>query len=118
MKTVRKYENIEMELPKLPSVLLETIQSEFLEIQKLDKSCLKYNEVVKMRPEMLNAVYVIFSKFIKREEHKYEKFIFVDADGKVVMHMSGEDMELYGLLEPQCGLKLTEEYEHALAQHG
>ena len=115
MKTIKKYDNIESELPLLPSVLLETIQSEFLEIQKLDKTCMKYNSVTKKMPELLEATYVVFSKFIKREEHKYEKFIFVNDQGKIISSMNGQDMELYGLLEPQCGLKLSEEYEHTIA---
>ena len=117
MKTIKKYDNIESELPLLPNVLLETIQSEFLEIQKLDRECVKFNSVSTKMPELLDATYVVFSKFIKKEEHKYEKFIFVNDQGKIIASMSGQDMELYGLLEPQCGLKLSEEYEHAVTEH-
>lgn len=113
MQIVKKYVNIESKFPMLPNILLDSIQSEFLEIQKLDKRCLEHNEVIKTVPELLNADYVIFSKYIKKAEHKYEKFVFVDEQGKMITNLSGQDMELYGLLEAKCGLNLTPEYERS-----
>ena len=114
MSGVNKYENIEKELPKLPEVLLNTIQSDVLEIRRVDKSCDKYLSACDKIPKLKNAYYVVYSKYIKKRDHKYEKFIFLDKEGAEICDVSGLDMELHGLLS--CNnLSLSEEYEDFLA---
>lgn len=110
MGTMKKYTNIEKEFPKLPRVLQDAIQSEFLDIKRLDCGCNKYTWACRAFPELDNAAYVVFSPFIKRSDHRYETFVFVDKYGEIVCHVSGNDMELYGLLKPCLHLSLSEEY--------
>lgn len=111
MNSVDKYENIQNELPKLQKVLLDAIQSDFLEIQSVDNTCEKYIDACKKIPELKKARFVVYSKYIKKSDHRYEKFIFLDAEGHEVCHVSGQDMQLYGLLSPCMNLSLSKEYE-------
>ncbi len=109
MTRVDKYDHLEQELPKLPKVLLNTIQSEVLEIKKVDKSCDKFKKISQKYPELNEAEYVVYSSYVKKSDHKYEKFIFLDKDGEELCDLSGMDFELYGLL--LCvGIPYTEEY--------
>lgn len=107
---MKKYTNIEKEFPNLPRVLQDTIQRDVLEIKRLDCDCDKYQNACGMYPELKHAAYVVFSPFIKRSEHRYETFVFVDKMGTIVCHISGNDMELYGLLKPCTNLSLSEAY--------
>ena len=110
MSSINKYENIEKELPKLPKILLNTIQSDVLEIRVVNKLCTKYLSLCDEIPEIKNAFYVVYSKFMDKSNHKFEKFIFLGEDGTEVCDVSGRNMELYGLL--LCSnLKLSEEYQ-------
>ncbi|MCW8894310.1 MAG: hypothetical protein OQK48_04750 [Sulfurimonas sp.] len=110
MNSVEKYENIEEVLPKLPKILLNTIQSDVLEIRKVNKLCKKYLSVCDKKPDIKNAVFVVYSKYIKKSDHSFEKFVFLDEQGAEICHVSGIEMDLYGLLE--CTkLELTEEYK-------
>ena len=110
MHIVEKYANIQNELPKLPKVLLNTIQSEVLEINKIDKACDKYADACDKFPELRNAKFVVFSKYINKANHKFERFIFLDEEGAEVCDISGVEMELYGLLS--CtDLSFSEEYK-------
>lgn len=114
MSNTEKYNNIEEELPKLPKVLLNTIQSDVLEIRSLDKSCGKYLKACSKIPEISDACFVVYSKYMDKSNHKYEKFIFLDKDGDELCDVSGQEMELYGLLT--CtNLSLSEEYEASLS---
>ena len=115
MSTIHKYENIQNELPKLQPVLLDAIQSDFLEIQSVQKDCEKYQKACHEIENLDKADFVIFSKYIKKSEHRYEKFIFVNKEGEEVCHVSGQEMELYGLLSPCMNLELSKEYEASLA---
>jgi len=108
---IDKYSNLEESLPQLQSVLRQSIQSDFLEIQKIDKACMKLKPVMEKTPELEDAVYVVFSRFIKKNEHKYETFIFLDKAGDTVAHISGKELSLYGALEPCINLNVSEEYE-------
>lgn len=108
-----KYENLQAELPKLPEVLLNTIQSECLEIRSLDKDCPKYIHACTKIPELKDAYYVVYSKYVEKVNHKYEKFIFLDQDGAEVCDVSGMQMELYGILHDCDNLSLSEEYIHS-----
>lgn len=112
MSNVVKYENIETELPKLPEVLLNTIQSECLEISSIDKECKKYIKTCEKIPELTQAEYVVYSKYIKKENHKYEKFLFLNSEGEEVCAVSGTEMELYGILHACDNLYESEEYKH------
>ena len=111
MKSVDKYENIQNELPELQSVLLDAIQSEFLEIQSVEKTCEKYVDACKALPSLKEAHFVVYSKYIRKADHRYEKFIFLNDKGKEVCNVSGQEMELYGLLGPCMNLALSKEYE-------
>ena len=114
MSTVLKYANIENELPKLQAVLLAAIQSDFLEIQSVERDCEKYLKACEQIKDLDKAYFVIYSKYIKKSDHRYEKFIFVDKEGREVCTASGQEMELYGLLSPCMSLELSKEYEASL----
>ncbi|MCF6309605.1 MAG: hypothetical protein L3J19_03890 [Sulfurimonas sp.] len=110
MSSVNKYKNIENELPKLPTVLLNTIQSDVLEIRMVDKTCEKYINACAKIHKLKDASYVVYSKYIDKNNHPYEKFIFLAEDGEELFDVSGVEMELYGLL--RCtNLSLSEEYQ-------
>ena len=110
MSSVEKYENIGKELPKLPEVLLNTIQSDVLEIKRVDKTCKKYISACAKISELANAHYVVYSKYMDKSNHKYEKFIFLGEEGEELFDVCGAEMELYGLLT--CSnLSLSEEYQ-------
>ncbi|RLA72331.1 MAG: hypothetical protein DRG24_03260 [Epsilonproteobacteria bacterium] len=108
---VDKYSNLEETLPQLQRVLRQSIQSEFLEIQKLDTACMKFKTVLEKKPELEKGVYVVFSRFIKKDEHKYETFVFLDDQGKTVANVSGRELELFGIMEPCINLNISEEFE-------
>ncbi len=110
MHRVEKYADIQKELPKLPKVLLNTIQSDVLEINRIEKTCEKYEDACSKIPALNDAHFVVYSKYIQKADHKFEKFIFLDKDGAEICDVSGVDMELYGLLS--CtNLSFSEEYE-------
>lgn len=115
MNDIPKYLNIEEELPKLPRVLLNTIQSDVLEVKRLDKRCEKYIKACSEISELKDAYYVVYSKYIEKSNHKYEKFIFLDKDGAEICDVSGTKLELYGLIS--CpNLSLSEEYKASLSK--
>lgn len=110
MKDISKYSNIKEELPKLPDVLLNTIQSDVLEIKSINEECEKYLEACSKIPELKEARYVVFSKYIDKANHQYEKFIFLGKEGEELFDVSGAEMELHGLLT--CtNLNYTDEYK-------
>ena len=118
MSTIEKYENIHQELPNLQDVLQEAIQSDFLEIKKVERDCDKYGEACEKHPGLKDAMYVIFSKYVKKAEHNQESFVFVDHTGKQVALVPGKDMALYGLLGSCFNLDLSKEYiEEIEASH-
>ena len=114
MSHVDKYANIQNELPELQKVLLDAIQSEFLEIQSIEKQCEKYQDACDKIKDLDKAHFVVYSKYIKKADHRYEKFIFLDEHGHEVCNVSGQEMELYGLLGPCMNLELSKEYEEAI----
>lgn len=115
MNHIQKYENIETELPELQKILLDAIQSDFLEIKGVNKECEKYLKACEEIPELQNAHFVVYSKYIKKSDHRYEKFIFLDTKGKEVCTVNGQEMALYGLLGPCMNLSLSKEYEAAFS---
>ncbi|WP_305530019.1 hypothetical protein [Sulfuricurvum sp.] len=110
MLGIEKYDNLKDVIPNLMPVLRDAIQSEFLEIKKINKECEKYIASCNHFPELTKAEYVIFSQHIKKNEHKYEMFVFIDAEGNMVRHVTGAEMELYGLLDSCANLHVSEEY--------
>lgn len=110
MHNIEKYDNLKDVMPKLQPVLVEAIQSEFLEIKKINKECEKFIASCDQIPELKNAEYVIFSQHIKKNEHKNEIFVFIDAQGGIVRHVTGRDMELYGLLQSCTTLHVSDEF--------
>ena len=110
MNTIEKYINIEDELPNLLKVLKEAIQSEFLEIKCVDNTCDTYKSECKRCDIMQEAKYVVFSPHVKKADHKYEQFIFLDDTGCSLCHAGGKDFELYGMLKPCINLEVTEKY--------
>lgn len=111
MKGIEKYDNLSEVIPKLLPVLREAIQSEFLEIKEINRECEKFIETCERFPDLKNARYVIFSQHIKKNEHKNELFAFIDEEGKIIRHITGRDMELYGLLGSCSNLHVSEEFE-------
>ena len=107
---IDKYSNLAAELPQLQKVLLDAIQSEFLEIKKVDKECMKFKKASFEFAALEKAEYVVFSKFIRKNEHKYETFVFLDKEGESVAHISGKDLELHGALESCTNLSFSDEY--------
>lgn len=116
MHRIVKYENLKEELPKLSDVLYNTIQSDILEIKKIDKCCKRFNEAVMKMPQLQETEYVVFSKYIDRGNHTYEKFIFLAEDGKEIFDASGSSLELYGMLGA-TNLHFTKEYKAFLKSH-
>ncbi len=114
MQNVDKYKDIEEKLPNLQPILLDAIQSDFLEIQSIDRTCDKYQAASAKIPELEGAYYVVYSKYIKKSDHRYEKFIFLDQTGHEVCNVSGQDMELYGLFNSCMSLSLNEAYAAAM----
>ncbi|MFZ3052756.1 MAG: hypothetical protein WA099_05045 [Sulfuricurvum sp.] len=110
MHGIEKYDNLKEIMPKLQPVLVEAIQSEFLEIKRINKECEKYIASCAQIPELKNAEYVIFSQHIKKNEHKNEIFVFIDSEGGIVRHVTGREMELYGLLASCTTLHVSEEF--------
>lgn len=110
MNQVDKYINIEDELPNLVKVLKDAIQSEFLEIKRVDNTCDKYKGECMRCSTLQEAKYVVFSPYIKKADHKYEQFIFLDETGNTLCHAGGKDFELYGMLKPCSNLEVSEEY--------
>ncbi len=116
MSSVNKYSNIQEQLPNLQPVLLDAIQTDFLEVQSIDRSCDKYISACEKIPDLANAAYVVYSKYVKKSDHRYERFIFLDETGKQVCDVSGQEMELYGLLSSCMSLELSKEYEAAVCR--
>lgn len=110
MLGIEKYNNLKEVMPNLMPVLRDAIQCEFLEIKKINKECEKYIASCDNIPELAKAEYVIFSQHIKKNEHKYEIFVFIDREGNIIRHVTGAEMELYGLLDSCTNLQISKEY--------
>lgn len=110
MHTIPKYSNLHELLPELLPVLQESVQSDLLEIRKIDKESEKFKRANERFPVLKDAVYVIFSKFIKKCEHQHETFIFLNDQGKSIAHISGRELTLYGIIKPCEEFAISEEY--------
>ncbi|WP_455756787.1 hypothetical protein [Sulfurimonas sp.] len=112
MNKVLKYENLKDRFPRLQNGLLNSIQSEFLEIKKIKLQCDSYENACNHYPNLKNAYCVIYSPYIDKKDHDYEMFIFIDDQGEILEHISGRDMALYGMLEQVNELRINSEYEY------
>ncbi len=110
MKHHIKFDNLEEELSDLPEVYRNSLQNEVLAIKKIDKSCEKFQSVVDSFCDLNLAEYVIFSKFMGKEYHDLETFIFVDATGKSVCNLSGREIELYNMIKDCDNLVESKDY--------
>lgn len=113
MHEIPKYTNLHELLPELLPVLQESIQSERLEIRKIDKGSEKFMQVVERFPVLKDAVYVVYSKFIKKCEHEYETFIFLDQHGKSMTHIGGRDLTLYGIIKPCEEFAISQDFVYS-----
>jgi hypothetical protein len=98
MEKFTKFENLEEELVDLTDVLKNSLQSEVLSIKKLVKSCDKFKKISQSVHNLDAAEYVIFSKYMTKQFHESEVYIFVDASGKNVCNISGRDIDLYNMI--------------------
>ena len=93
-----KFENLEEELVDLTDVLKNSLQSEVLAIKKLVKTCDKFKKISSTVHDLSEAEYVIFSKFMTKQFHKSETYIFIDKTGKTLCSVSGREMDLYDMI--------------------
>lgn len=101
-----KYINLDTVLPRITDVLKDAIQQEVLAIRKIDRNCPQYAQITALHPEISQADYVVYSPHVRRSDHRFEHFVFLDIQGEKVCHTNGTEMELYGLLKPCTSLKL------------
>jgi len=94
-----KFENFEEELCDLQEVLKNSIKSEVLTIRSLNKEGGKFKSIVNKFDKLDQAEYVIFSKYMCKDYHESEKFIFVDRKGKTVCTISGRELDLYDMIK-------------------
>lgn len=109
-KCHEKFENLEEELSDLQEVYKNSLQNEVLTIKKLNKESDKYKDVSQNVRDLDGAEYVIFSKYMDKEFHDLEKFIFVDHTGKTVCTLSGRELNLYNMIKDCDNLREAKEY--------
>jgi len=110
MHNVLKYENLHELVPELQAVLLESIQSDCLEIRRINTSVDKFQKVLERFSVLQDAVYVIYSKYIKKCDHQHETFIFLNDVGHSIAHISGRELALYGIIKPCEEFAVSQEY--------
>ena len=110
MKHHIKFENLEEELSDLSNVLRNSLQNEVLSIKKIDKNCEKFQRAVEEFYDLDLAEYVIYSKYMGKEYHNLETFIFVDSTGKDVCNLSGREIELYNMIKECDNLIESKDY--------
>ncbi len=110
MKHHLKFENLEDELVDLQDVFKNSLQNEVLAIKKLDKNCEKFKYISENVCNINQAEYVIFSKFMGKEFHELETFIFIDLTGNMVCNLSGREIDLYNMIKECDNLIETPEY--------
>jgi hypothetical protein len=107
-----KFENLESEFVDLPEVFKNSLQNEVLEIKKLNKASEKFQHVSKDICNIDKAEYVIFSKFMGKEFHQNETFIFVNHTGKMICNLSGRELDLHNMISDCDNLVESEEYTY------
>ena len=115
MHNVLKYENLKDLVPELQPVLCDSIQADCLEIRRIDTSKEKFQMVLERFPVLQDAVYVVYSKFIKKCDHQHETFIFLNDAGHSISHIGGRELALYGIIKPCEEFAISEEYVNSEA---
>lgn len=110
IKCHQKFENLEEELTDLQSVLKNSLQKEVLDIKQLNKKSKKFHDVLQEFPLLEDAEYVVYSKFMSKEFHEQESFIFIDKTGHTVCTLSGRDLELYEMIQECQNLRESQVY--------
>jgi hypothetical protein len=105
LKCHKKFENLEEELTELQDVLKNSLQKEILDIKQLDKESQKFQDVSQKFPLLQDAQYVIYSKFMCKDFHESESFIFINKKGHTVCTLTGRDLELYEMIKKCENLK-------------
>jgi hypothetical protein len=108
---VDKYENLKNVFPQMQDVIIDSIQSDILDIKKINFTCEQFESICTKYPSLEKAKYVVFSPYISKRDHNFETFIFVDQEGTQVCHLSGQEMSLYGMLESCVELIVSDEYK-------
>ena len=111
LKCHNKFENLEEELIDLQDVLKNSLQNEVLDINQLNKESEKFQDVSQKFPLLKGADYVIYSKFMSKEFHESESFVFIDKTGHTVCTLTGRDLDLYEMLQKCEKLRETQVYE-------
>lgn len=107
----KKFENLEEELVDLQDVLKNSLQKEVLDIKQLHKESRKFQDVSQKFPLLKDAEYVVYSKFMSKEFHELESFIFIDKTGHTVCTLTGRDLDLYEMLKNCEKLRETQPYK-------
>ncbi len=110
MKEHVKYENLEEELVNLQEVLKNSLQNDILEIRKVDKSCENFNKIMTKFCDLDKAEYVVFSKFMPKEYHDFETFLFLDSTGRTICNLLGKDIDLYNMVK-ECNNLIEDKEE-------
>ena len=103
MKT-EKYENLESELTNLQDVLKGSLQNDVLQIKRLIKGSDKFKHLSDTICNLADAEYVIYSKYMTKELHDSEYYIFIDKTGNTVCRASGKELSLYNMIEESDNL--------------
>ena len=109
-KCHEKFENLEEELVSLPDVLKNSLQNEVLTIKKLNRESEKYRNISQNVCDLEGSEYVIFSKYMNKDFHDLEKFIFLDHTGKTVCILNGCDLDLYDMIKDCDNLREAKKY--------
>ena len=115
MYNVLKYENLQELVPELQTVLSDSIQADCLEIRRIDTSNEKFQLILERFPVLRDAIYVVYSKFIKKCDHQHETFIFLNDVGHSISHVSGRELALYGIIKPCEEFSISDEYVNSVA---
>jgi len=105
-----KYTNIDVALPELNEVLRNALQSDVLNIKRVDKLCEKYDAAMQEHPQLSEAAFVIFSPYVRECDHPFEHFIFLDGSGRCICHVSGTALDLTGICEACADLRMSSDY--------
>ena len=111
LKHSDKFENLEVELFDLQSVLKNSLQNDVLDIKSINHGCEKFMDTSSKFPELKAAKYVIYSKYMTKKFHDSESFIFVNKTGETVCTLSGRDLDLYDMIQKCQNLIESKNYE-------
>jgi hypothetical protein len=110
MQHIVKYENLQELVPELLQVLQESIQDDLLEIRRINRLAEKFEAVLERFPELQDATYVIYSKYVRKCDHEHETFVFVTEQGSPITYIHGRDLTVHGIIKPCEEFAITVEY--------